>query len=61
MLTFQGDAWWDLAEVLLAGSKTGDAIDAFHQALERYGRKKNLAMVAQVKRRLEAVRATANR
>jgi tetratricopeptide (TPR) repeat protein len=52
---------WDLAEVLLAGGKTGDAINAFEQALDRYGRKKNLAMFAQVQPRLESLHAETNR
>jgi class 3 adenylate cyclase/tetratricopeptide (TPR) repeat protein len=61
MLTWQGDAWWDLAEVLLAAGKTEDAIDALDQALDRYGRKRNLAMVAQVQPQLDALRAEAGR
>jgi len=61
MLTWQGDAWCDLAEVLHAAGKTRDAIDALEQALDRYSRKKNLAMVAQVEPRLEALRAEAGR
>jgi tetratricopeptide (TPR) repeat protein len=60
-LTWQGDAWWDLAEVLLAAGKTEDAIQAFEQALARHERKKNLAMVAQVQPRLEALRAPTSR
>lgn len=55
MLTFQGNAWWDLAEVLLAAGKTGEAIGAREQALERYDRKKNMAMAAQVRPRLESL------
>ncbi|HEY7602883.1 MAG TPA: adenylate/guanylate cyclase domain-containing protein [Gaiellaceae bacterium] len=61
MLTWQGDAWWDLAEVLLAAGKTEEAIGAFEGALDRYGRKKNLAMVAQVQPRLDALRAGISR
>jgi tetratricopeptide (TPR) repeat protein len=60
-LTFQGDAWWDLAEVLLAAGKAEDAADAFAQAVDRYERKRNLAMVAQVQPRLEVVRVGAGR
>ncbi|HEX5468701.1 MAG TPA: adenylate/guanylate cyclase domain-containing protein [Gaiellaceae bacterium] len=56
-LTAQGDTWWDLAEVLLAAGKTAEAIDALEQALERYERKKNLAMAAQIRPRLEDLRA----
>ena len=47
----------DLAEVLAAAGRTDEAADALEQALERYERKKNLAMVAQVKPKLEALRA----
>jgi class 3 adenylate cyclase len=56
-LTFQGDALCDLAEVLAAAGRAGEAADALEQAVDRYGRKKNLAMVAQVRPRLEALRA----
>jgi len=55
-LTWHGDAWWDLAEVLLYADRTRDALDAFAQALDRYERKKNLAMAAQVRRRLGELR-----
>jgi len=34
----------DLAEVLAAAGRTDEAIEAFEHALERYERKKNLAM-----------------
>ena len=52
----QGDAFWDLGEVLAAAGRTEEAAEALEQALERYERKKNLAMAAQVRRRLEAIR-----
>ena len=55
-LNIQADALCDLAEVLRAANKTMDAADALEQALERYERKKNLAMVAQVRPRLEALK-----
>jgi len=55
-LNLQGDALCDLAEVLAAAGRTGEAADALDQALERYERKKNLAMVAQVRPRLEELR-----
>ena len=58
-LNYQGDAYCDLAEVLAAAGRTDEAADALEQALERYERKKNLAMVAQVKPKLEALRAEA--
>ena len=47
-LNFQADAYCDLAEVLAAAGRTEEAAAALEQALERYKRKKNLAMVAQV-------------
>ena len=56
-LNWQGDALCDLAEVLAAAGRTDEAADALEQALERYERKKNLAMVAQVRPKLEALRA----
>ena len=52
-LNFQGDALCDLAEVLHAAGRTDEAADALEQALDRYERKQNLAMVAQVRPRLE--------
>ena len=56
-LNYQGDALCDLAEVLAAAGRTDEAAAALEQALERYERKKNLAMVAQVRPRLEELRA----
>jgi hypothetical protein len=41
--------------VLAAAGRTGEAVSAFEQALERSQRKKNLALTAQIRRRLEAV------
>jgi tetratricopeptide (TPR) repeat protein len=55
-LNYQGDAYCDLAEVLAAAGRADEAAEALEQALERYERKKNLAMVAQVRPRLEALR-----
>ena len=55
-LNDQGDALCDLAEVLAAAGRTEEAAEALEQALERYERKKNLAMAAQVRSRLEALR-----
>jgi class 3 adenylate cyclase/tetratricopeptide (TPR) repeat protein len=57
MLNGHGAALCDLGEVLAAAGRTDEAVEALEQALERYERKKNLAMVAQVKPRLEALRA----
>ena len=56
-LSDQGDAYYYLARVLDEAGRTDDAAEALEQALERYGRKKNLAMVAQVKPKLEELRA----
>jgi len=59
-LTHQGDGYWDLAEVLAAADRRDEAAEALEQALDRYGRKKNLAMVAQLEPRLEAMRVEAS-
>ena len=56
-LNLQGDALCDLAEVLHAGGRTDEAAGTLEQALERYKRKQNLAMVAQVRPRLERLLA----
>src|SRR5262249_31698444 len=48
-------ALWDLAEVLAAAGRSGEAAEAFEQALERCRRKKNLALAAQVRARLETL------
>jgi class 3 adenylate cyclase len=46
-----GDAYLDLAEVLRAAGRREEARTAVEGALDRYGRKKNLAMVGQVRSR----------
>jgi class 3 adenylate cyclase len=58
-LNIQGDALCDLAEVLAAAARPGEGTDALEQALARYERKKNLAMVAQVRPKLEELRKAA--
>jgi class 3 adenylate cyclase len=58
-LNLKGDALCDLAEVLAAAGRTDEAAAALEQALDRYERKKNLAMLAQVRRQLEALRGAA--
>ena len=60
-LNFQGEAFCDLAEVLAAAGRADEAVAALEQALDRYERKKNLAMVAQVRPRLEELRADVTR
>jgi hypothetical protein len=45
--------------VLEAAGRRNEAAETLEQALERYERKKNLAMVAQVRSRLEGLRAGA--
>ncbi len=55
MPNVQGDALCDLAEVLAAAGRSGEAAAALEQALDRYRGKQNLAMVAQVRPRLEAL------
>jgi tetratricopeptide (TPR) repeat protein len=59
MLVNQGNAYCDLAEVLATAGRTEGAAEALEQALERYERKKNLAMVAQVQPKLEGLRKKA--
>jgi class 3 adenylate cyclase len=59
-LNYQGNALCDLAEVLHAAGQNDEAAATLGQALERYEQKKNLAMVAQVEPRLEALRAEAS-
>jgi hypothetical protein len=58
-LNGQGDALCDLAAVLAAAGRGDEAAEALAQALERYERKKNLAMVAQVKPKPEELRKAA--
>jgi tetratricopeptide (TPR) repeat protein len=55
-LTWQGEAFLDLAVVLAAADRTDAAVEALEQALNRYGRKNCLAMVAQVESQLETLR-----
>jgi class 3 adenylate cyclase/tetratricopeptide (TPR) repeat protein len=60
-LNWQGEAWHDLAEVLAAAGRRDEAVRGLEQALDRFERKKNLAMVDQVRPRLAALRGTAGR
>jgi tetratricopeptide (TPR) repeat protein len=52
-LNYQGDALCDLAEVLAAAGRTDAAAAVLKQARGRYERKKNLAMTAQVRKKLD--------
>ena len=52
-LNAQGDAYADLAEVLLLGGKRVDAAAALEQALERYQRKENLVSAERTRARLD--------
>jgi tetratricopeptide (TPR) repeat protein len=56
-LNWQGDALCDLADVLATVGRGDEAAAALEQALDRYQRKQNLAMVAQVRPQLDALRA----
>jgi class 3 adenylate cyclase/tetratricopeptide (TPR) repeat protein len=58
-LNSQGEAFCDLAEVLAAAGRNDEAAAALEQAFDRYGRKQNLAMVAQVSPKLEELRKAA--
>jgi len=60
-LNLQGDALCDLAEVLHAAGHTSGAAAMLDQALERYERKKNLAMAAQVRERFGELQNAAPR
>jgi class 3 adenylate cyclase len=60
-LNYQGDALCDLAEVLHAAGRSDEAEAALAQALERYERKQNLAMAAQVRDRLAKLQDAAPR
>ncbi|HZU14753.1 MAG TPA: adenylate/guanylate cyclase domain-containing protein [Chloroflexota bacterium] len=54
-LNLQGDALYTLAEVLEKAGRPDEAVCALEQSLERYERKRNLAMVKQVRDRLAPV------
>ena len=53
-LNFQGDALCDLATVLEQAGRAEEARAVLEEALTRYERKKNVAMVAQVRQRFGA-------
>ena len=52
-LNFQGDALYDLAEVLWLGGKRVEAAATFEEALDRYERKQNVALAERTRARLE--------
>jgi class 3 adenylate cyclase len=56
-LNIQGDTLCDLAEVLAAAGQKTEAAATLEGALERYKRKRNLAMARQVRERLAELRA----
>ena len=59
-LNWQGDAFADLAEVLLVGGQADEAIAPLERALERYERKGNLVMADRVRDRLAIAAARAS-
>jgi tetratricopeptide (TPR) repeat protein len=61
LLDIQGDAYADLAEVLLLAGKPDDAAAALEQALERFNRKENHVSAQRAQERLTNVRASASR
>jgi len=58
-LRWQGDALFDLAEVMERAGRLEEATAAREAALDRYKRKRNLAMVAQVRQRMGAGKGSA--
>ena len=61
MLDGQGDAYADLAEVLLLAGKPDEAAAALEQALERYERKGNLVSAKRAQTRLAELQDAAPR
>jgi len=53
-LNYQGDALCDLAEVMTADGRADEASAALEQALDRYERKRNVAMARRVREQLGA-------
>jgi len=56
-LTHQGDAWYDLAEVLASAGREEDAAAALAEALDRYERKQNIPLARQVRERLATLQS----
>ncbi len=61
MLDLQGDAYADLAEVLLLTGKPDRAAEALQQAIERYERKENRVSAQRMQTRLAELRDAAPR
>jgi class 3 adenylate cyclase len=59
MLNYQGDAYADLAEVLLLGGEPDEGVAALAHAVERYERKGNLVSARRAQTRLAEIRAEA--
>jgi class 3 adenylate cyclase len=55
-LNLQGDALYDLAEVLHSAGRADEAMESLEQALERYERKRNVVMANRVRARLAELR-----
>jgi class 3 adenylate cyclase len=55
-LNMQGDALWDLAEVLCSAGYEQQGMVTLEQALERYERKRNVALAERVQGKLAALR-----
>jgi tetratricopeptide (TPR) repeat protein len=60
LLDGQGQAYADLAEVLVLGGKHDEAVAALEQALERFERKGNLVMAGRMRDGLSALREKAS-
>jgi hypothetical protein len=58
VLTDQGDAYADLAELLALGGKAREATAVVHEALDRYDRKGNLVMSQRIRQRLTDTRSS---
>jgi tetratricopeptide (TPR) repeat protein len=54
----QGDAYYDLAEVLQAAGRREEAASAWHEALERYERKGIIPLARRTRERLSALQET---
>lgn len=57
-LQWQGDALCDLAEVLAAGGRRQESVEALSEALDRYDRKQVIPLARRVRERLGTVQQT---